>query len=129
MLVRYPVSTSAFGAGVEPGSHRTPTGRFVVAEKIGHRAPAGMIFNSRLPTGQLAGADDPGDLILSRILWLDGLEPGNANTRSRYIYIHGTNHEDDIGRPASHGCVRMRNADILELYEKVGEGTPVEIVE
>ena len=89
----------------------------------------GTIFLSRVPLGP----DDPlpptDDLVMSRILWLDGLEDHNANTRDRYIYIHGTKHENQIGRPASHGCIRMRNADVVELFDLVDEGTPVFIGE
>ncbi len=126
---RYPVSTSQYGLGPEPGSLRTPLGQFRVGEKIGDGQPLGAIFKSRLPTGEIGldALDD--DLILTRILWLEGLEPHNANTRERYIYIHGTNHESRIGEPASHGCVRMRNADIAELYELIPVGAQVAIVE
>lgn len=123
----FPVSTSKFGLGSEEGSFKTPTGRFRVAEKIGEDQPTGIAYQSRLPmqasTEMLAGDD----LVMSRILWLDGLEPANANTYKRYIYIHGTNHEEQIGEPASHGCIRMRNADIAELFELVKVGTPVAI--
>ena len=128
-LRRYPVSTSRFGPGTEPGSHRTPLGHFRVGEMIGHDAPLGAVFRSRQPTGEtgLSASDD--DLILTRILWLEGTEPHNANTRERYIYIHGTNHEAQIGEPASHGCVRMRNADIIELFGHVMPGTGVHISE
>lgn len=123
----YVISTSRFGLGTEPGSFMTPLGRFQVSEKHGHDAPLGAVFKSRIPTGEISpqGGDD--DLVLTRILWLDGLEPGNANTKSRYIYIHGTNHEAKLGTPASHGCIRMFNADIAELFSFVPEGTPVEI--
>ena len=115
LLRRYPVSTSRFGVGTEPGSLRTPPGTFRVAEKFGGGEPLGAVFKSRRPTGEngLGAADD--DLVLTRILWLEGAEAANANTRERYIYIHGTNHESLIGEPASHGCVRMRNADVAEL--------------
>ena len=90
---------------------------------IGDGEPLGTVFRSRLPTGENGlGAPDE-DLILTRILWLEGAEPHNANTRERYIYIHGTNHEALIGEPASHGCVRMRNADIVELFGMVAPGT------
>lgn len=123
----FPVSTSAFGIGTEPGSFKTPPGRFCIAEKIGENAPTGMIFKSRVPTGEIGGENDPADLVQTRILWLHGLEAHNANTRDRYIYIHGTNHESAIGSPASHGCVRMRNADVAELYDLVGAGTEVVI--
>jgi L,D-transpeptidase YbiS len=124
----YPISTSRFGLGTEPGSYRTPLGRFQVSEKFGHDAPLGAVFKSRLPTGEISpqGGDD--DLVLTRILWLDGLDPDNANTKARYIYIHGTNHEALLGTPSSHGCVRMANADIAELFPLIPEGTPVQIL-
>ena len=125
----YPISTSRFGIGVEEGSNKTPTGSFRVAAKIGHSMPLGTIFQSRVPLKP----DDPlpatEDLITSRILWLDGLDEHNANTRDRFIYIHGTKHEDKIGRPDSHGCIRMRNADVIELFDLVDEETPVVIEE
>jgi len=124
----YPVSTSQFGLGPEPGSYKTPLGRFAVSEKVGHNAPLGSVFKSRLATGEIAPEGGTEDLILTRILWLDGLEEQNANTRDRYIYIHGTNQENLIGTPASHGCVRMRNSDIVELFDLVPEGAIVEIL-
>lgn len=124
----YAISTSKFGLGAEPGSFKTPTGRFAIAEKIGAEAPLGAIFRSRQPTGEIAGPGGEDDLILTRILWLEGCEADNANTRERYIYIHGTNQETLIGTPASHGCIRMRNADIAEFFPRVPPGTPVEIV-
>jgi len=129
-LVRtYPVSTSRFGIGTEEDSMKTPIGRFRVAEKIGDGLPSDTVFQSRVPLK----ADDPlpptEDLVMSRILWLDGLDEHNANTRDRFIYIHGTKHEDKIGNPASHGCVRMRNADVIELFHLVDEGAPVVIEE
>ena len=133
VLRTFPVSTSRFGLGTEPGSFRTPLGRFRVGEKIGDGLPPGTAFLSREPDGTLgpedALASDAEDLILSRILWLEGLEPHNANTRERFIYIHGTNHEAHIGQPASHGCVRMRNEDIVELYDTVAVGTEIIITE
>ncbi len=125
VLRRFPVSTAANGLGTEPGSLRTPTGRFRIAEKIGHGAPSGMVFEGRKPTGVIGDASHPGDLVQTRILWLDGLEPENANTKERYIYIHGTNHEARLGEPRSHGCVRMSNADVAELFDLVAEETPV----
>ena len=125
----YPVSTSQFGLGVEKGSFRTPTGRFRISEKIGAGAPAWMIFKSRTPTGQFAQSGGDEDLILSRILWLDGLDPENANTHDRYIYFHGTNQEELIGTPASHGCIRLKNLDMIELFDLVAVGTPVAIKE
>jgi len=128
-LRSYPISTSRFGIGTEEGSFKTPAGRFRVAKKIGRDMPHGTVFRSRLPLGP----DDPlpptEDLVMSRILWLDGLEEHNANTRQRFIYIHGTKHEDRIGTPDSHGCIRMRNTDVVELFDLVDEGTPVVIRE
>lgn len=136
IIASWPVSTSKYGLGAEPGSYRTPTGRFEIAEAIGAGAEPWAVFKSRIPTGEIAvpgGSNDkPGDGawdgILTRILWLHGLDAENANTRDRYVYIHGTNQESLIGTPASHGCVRMRNADIVELFDRVGPGTSVEIV-
>jgi lipoprotein-anchoring transpeptidase ErfK/SrfK len=121
----YPVSTSRFGLGTEPGSFKTPLGRFEIARKIGGGAVPGAVFKGRVPTGEIGDASNPEDLIQTRILWLRGLDAENANTFERYIYIHGTNHEEEIGTPASHGCVRMRNGDVAELYEMVAEGTPI----
>jgi lipoprotein-anchoring transpeptidase ErfK/SrfK len=126
--VSYPVSTSKFGLGFEEGSFRTPTGRFRIAEKIGDGVPSGMIFRSRLPTGTISGQGGEDDLVLTRILWLEGLDPENANTRERYIYIHGTNQEHLIGTPASHGCIRLRNKDMIDLFDRIPEETPVEIL-
>lgn len=125
LLRRYACSTSKFGTGTELGSNRTPLGKFCVAEKHGHDAPPGMIFKSRKPTGDLGRADDTGDHVQTRILWLDGLDAENANTKDRYIYIHGTNAEHLIGTPASHGCVRLSNADVINLFDVVSEGTEV----
>src|SRR5581483_4160471 len=125
----YPVSTSRFGIGTEEGSFKTPVGRFRVADKIGGDMPAGTIFRSRVPLKP----DDPhpptDDLVMSRILWLDGLDEHNANTRDRFIYIHGTKHENKIGSPDSCGCIRMRNADVVELFDLVDHDTPVIIEE
>lgn len=92
---------------------------------IGENAPSGTIFVGRIPVEEPPAFGD--DLITSRILWLDGLERENANTKERYIYIHGTNQEGLIGQPVSHGCVRMRNEDVIKLFEMVTVGTPVEI--
>jgi lipoprotein-anchoring transpeptidase ErfK/SrfK len=86
-----------------------------------------MIFKSRIPTGNFGSEKDDADHVQTRILWLDGLDKANANTKSRYIYIHGTNAESRLGSPASHGCVRIANRDIVELYDLVPLGTPVEI--
>ena len=121
----YPVSTSRFGVGTEQGSMKTPTGRFCVAEKIGGEMPGGTIFRSRVALNPSEPPPSTEDLVMSRILWLDGLDEQNANTRERFIYIHGTKHEDKVGIPDSCGCVRMRNADVIELFDLVDEGTPV----
>jgi lipoprotein-anchoring transpeptidase ErfK/SrfK len=129
IIQSYPVSTSRFGIGTEQGSHKTPTGRFRVAQKIGGDMPAGTIFRSRVPLQAGDPSPDTEDLVMSRILWLEGLEEHNSNTRDRFIYIHGTKHENKIGSPDSHGCVRMRNADVIELFDLVDEDTPVVIEE
>jgi L,D-transpeptidase YbiS len=128
-LRSYPISTSRFGIGTEEGSLKTPLGRFRIAEKIGDGAAPGTIFKARGALGPDDPLPDTEDFITSRILWLDGLEEENANTRNRFIYIHGTKHEDEIGTPASHGCIRMRNADVIELFELVDETTQVVIRE
>lgn len=123
----YACSTSKFGCGSEPGSHRTPLGRFRVAQMIGHGAEAGTIFVSRRQVGRWDGNPTDEDYILTRILWLDGIEEHNANTRDRYIYIHGTNQEDLVGTPSSHGCVRLTSADVIDLFSRVEPGVEVAI--
>jgi len=128
LAAEFPVSTSRFGLGFEEGSFRTPTGRFVVREKIGGGAEPWTVFRARENTGDIAAPGGAEDLVLTRILTLDGLEPDNANTLDRYVYIHGTNQEDLIGTPASHGCVRLRNADMIALHDMVTPGTPVRII-
>lgn len=129
LVKTYPVSTSKFGLGDEKGSYRTPLGKMEVAQKIGDGAPNGAVFKSRKWTGEILKPDAPGrDPIVSRILWLNGLEPKNQNAFSRYIYIHGTNAERDVGKPVSYGCVRMKSRDIIDLYGKVGEGAKVFVV-
>ena len=128
-LRSFPVSSSRFGLGTEEGSHQTPLGRFKVGQKIGHDQPSGTIFRSRIPLQAGDPLPETEDWVTSRILWLEGLEDHNANTWDRYIYIHGTKHEDRIGRPDSHGCIRMRNADVIELFQLVDEGTSVVISE
>jgi L,D-transpeptidase YbiS len=124
----YRISTSKFGLGFEPGSNKTPLGRFVVSEKIGGGAAPGAVFKSRMATGEIASQGGEEDLVLTRILWLAGLDESNANTKERYIYIHGTNQEASLGTPTSHGCVRMSNDDVADCFEQIPEGTPVEIV-
>ena len=129
-LIRiYPVSTSRFGIGTDEGSMKTPTGRFRIGEKIGGEMPSDTVFRARVALKPGDPLPPTEDLVMSRILWLDGLDEDNANTRDRFIYIHGTKHEDKIGIPDSHGCVRMRNGDVAELFKLVDEGTHVVIEE
>src|SRR6266568_1220176 len=125
----YPVSTSRFGIGTEEGSMKTPLGNFRIAQKIGDGAPPGTIFKARVALGPDDPLPDTEDFVTTRILWLDGTDEENANTRDRFIYIHGTKHEDKIGIPDSHGCIRMRNTDVVELFALVDEGVPVIIEE
>jgi len=141
-------STSRFGTGCGTGTYQTPLGLFHLAEKIGQDSPIGTVFKGRVPTGAiwtpaqitdedlvltrilwLAGdeAHNVEDLVLTRILWLAGDEAHNVNTKNRYIYFHGTNHEALLGTPASHGCIRLSNTDILTIFDLVEVGTPVQI--
>jgi lipoprotein-anchoring transpeptidase ErfK/SrfK len=106
---------------------KTPTGRFRIAEKIGDGMPLGTVFKNRRRVTVTKKLMRDEDLVMTRILWLDGLDPQNANTHQRFIYIHGTNHEESLGEPASHGCIRMRSTDLTELFELVDVGTPVTI--
>lgn len=136
---RYAVSTGERGAGERSGSLCTPRGRHRIRARIGAGAPAGAVFRGRRPTGEVWTAEfaaaHPGrDWILSRILWLCGEEPGRnrggeVDTMRRYIYLHGTGDDQPMGVARSHGCVRMRNRDIIELFELVPGGTVVEIFE
>src|SRR5437764_11097943 len=129
LMAIYPVSTSRFGLGDWRGSRFTPLGQLQVAEKIGGSAPPGTVFKDRRRTGEIIQANAPGrDPIVTRILWLRGLEAENANAFGRDIYIHGTPEEWKIGSPASYGCIRMRSSDILQLYDIVGIGAAVTIV-
>jgi HAD superfamily phosphoserine phosphatase-like hydrolase len=122
----YRISSGEKGMGFVEGSFRTPTGRFAIAGKIGDGEPIHTRFNARVPVGIWKPEDgDDTDLVLTRILQLDGLDEQNANTLERYIYIHGTNREDLIGVPASHGCIRLANADMIDLFEKVADGAEV----
>lgn len=139
---QYPVSTAKNGMGSQQDSGCTPLGKHVIAEKIGGSAPRNAVFIGRVPTGEVYSVDfgilhPERDWILSRILWLSGLEEGvnkgsnsqgGCDTYQRYIYIHGTPDSEPMGAPYSHGCVRMRNQDIIELFEQVEEGTSVTIV-
>src|SRR6266481_1630001 len=130
VMAIYPVSTSKFGLGDWQRSSYTPLGKLEIAKKIGDNAPPGAVFKDRRRTGEIVLPDSPGrDPIVTRILWLRGLEPQNANAFSRYIYIHGTPEERFTGMPASYGCIRMRSNDIISLYENVGVGAEVTIVD
>src|SRR5438445_1155288 len=130
VLAIYPVSTSKFGLGDWRGSRFTPLGKLQVAEKSGDSAPPGTVFKDRRRTGEIVAPDSPGrDPIVTRILWLRGLEMQNANAFSRDIYIHGTPEERRIGTAASYGCIRMRSIDIINLYDIVGIGAAVTIVD
>lgn len=121
LIATYPISTSRFAIGDSPGSRGTPLGELEIAKKIGGSAPSGMVFKDRRPTGEILTPDAPGrDPIVTRILWLRGLEGQNANAYSRYIYIHGTPEERNIGTRASFGCIRMRSRDVIQLYDIVG---------
>ena len=130
LLTTYPVSTSKFGLGDYSRSSRTPLGELEVAKKIGDNAPLGAVFKDRIRTGEIVAPNSPGrDPIVTRILWLRGREAQNANAFGRYIYIHGTPEERVIGRPASYGCIRMRSSDIIQLYNIVGVGAAVTVVD
>jgi lipoprotein-anchoring transpeptidase ErfK/SrfK len=130
VMAMYRVSTSKFGLGDWPGSRFTPLGQLQIAEKIGDNALPGTVFKDRRRTGEIVLANSPGrDPIVTRILWLRGLEAQNANAFSRDIYIHGTPEEWKIGSPASYGCIRMRSSDIIQLYNIVGIGAEVTIVD
>lgn len=125
----YKISTSKFGIGDRPGSNCTPLGRMEVAKKIGGNVPAGTVFKSRRPTGEVLKPNAPGrDPIVSRIMWLSGSESCNKNTYRRYIYIHGTPEERRLGTPASYGCIRMGQKDVVDLYNRVGSGAEVQVI-
>ena len=126
----FPVSSSRFGIGSEEGSMKTPTGRFRIAEKIGDGMPLGTVFKNRRRVRVTKKLMRDEDLVMTRILWLDGLEPGlnrcgDVDTFERYIYIHGTGDEPSLGRPASHGCIHLSAADLLPLYDLIPIGTLV----
>ena len=139
LLRSYPVSTATNGPGERDGSFCTPRGRHLIRAKIGADQPLDSVFVGRRPSGdiytaELGAAHPTRDWILTRILWLSGCEPGfnrlgRVDTMRRYIYIHGCPDTAPMGVPGSHGCIRMRNADIVDLFDRVAPGTPVEILE
>ena len=129
LMTTYPVSTSKFGLGDSLRSSRTPLGELEVAKKIGDNAPLGAVFKDRVRTGEIVAVNSPGrDPIVTRILWLRGLESKNSRAYSRNIYIHGTAEERTIGRPASYGCIRMKSKDVVRVFESVPVGTRVGVV-
>lgn len=128
-VATYPVSTSKFGLGDFRGRMTTPLGYLAVAKKIGDHAPTGAVFHNRRFTGEILAPNSPGrDPVVTRILWLRGLENQNAHAFHRCIYIHGTPEEKTIGRPASYGCIRMKSKDVTALYNQVPLGAIVQIV-
>ena len=128
-LATYPVSTSKFGLGDNQGRMTTPLGFLQVAQKIGDHAPVGAVFHNRRFTGEIIRPNAPGrDPVITRIIWLRGLQASNAHAFSRCIYIHGTPQEKLIGQPVSYGCIRMKSCDVAALYDQVALGAIVEIV-
>lgn len=126
LIAQYSISTSKFGTGDSNASYRTPLGTLFVSAKIGDRLPLGAVIKNRIPTGEIVAVDAPGrDPIVSRVIWLRGMETQNQKARDRCIYIHGTPEERRIGTPASFGCIRMRSRDIIDLYDRVHIGTHV----
>src|SRR5215831_7843559 len=126
VIAQYSISTSKFGTGDSAASYRTPLGTLFVSAKIGDRLPPGAVIKNRMPTGEVVAVDAPGrDPIVSRVIWLRGMEAQNQKARDRCIYIHGTPEERRIGKPASYGCIRMRSHDIIDLYDRVHIGTHV----
>ncbi|SFU79273.1 L,D-transpeptidase catalytic domain [Nitrosomonas eutropha] len=133
----YPISSAKNGTGQQRGSFHTPLGKHIIRAKIGQNAPVNTVFVRRRPTGEIytpeLAANHPNrDWILTRILWLSGCEPGfnrlgSVDTMRRYIYIHGSPDSAEMGKPGSIGCIRMHNHDLLDLFERVPAGTPVEI--
>ena len=129
LIKEYPISTAKAGVGEISGSYQTPRGRHIIRAKIGAGQPENTVFVRRRPTGELwtpeLAEQHPGrDWILTRILWLSGCEPGfnrlgERDTMRRYVYIHGSPENAEMGKPGSHGCIRMRNADIVELFEQI----------
>ena len=128
-VATYPVSTSMFGVGDSWGRMTTPIGYLAVEKKIGDNVPSGAVFHNRRLTGEILQPNAPGrDPVITRIIWLRGLEAQNAHAFQRCIYIHGTPQEKTIGRAASYGCIRMKSSDVAELYNRVPVGAVVQII-
>ena len=126
----FPVSTSKYGLGDDLGSYKTPVGLFVVKTKIGEGLKPGIVFKSRQPTAEVVRPNAPNrDPIVTRIIWLQGLEKRNQHAYQRCIYIHGTPQEKELGHPASFGCVRMASKDVIKVYEMLSENTRIAILE
>jgi lipoprotein-anchoring transpeptidase ErfK/SrfK len=129
IIKKFPISTSKFGLGDGPNSYKTPLGRLRVCVKLGDDLPIGAVFKRRNFSGEVIPRNARGrDPIVTRILWLEGIEPSNKNARTRCIYIHGTPQERMIGTASSFGCVRMRSADVIEVFDAVPIGTTVTII-
>jgi lipoprotein-anchoring transpeptidase ErfK/SrfK len=129
IIKKFPISTSKFGLGDGPNSYKTPLGRLRVCVKLGDDLPIGAVFKRRNFSGEVIPRNARGrDPIVTRILWLEGIEPNNKNARTRCIYIHGTPQERMIGTASSFGCVRMRSADVIEVFDAVPIGTSVTII-
>jgi hypothetical protein len=130
LISKYPISTSKFGLGDGSGSYRTPLGVLFVSAKFGDHLPAGAVIKNRVSTGEIVNPNAPGrDAILSRVIWLRGMEQQNRGARDRCIYIHGTPEERLVGRPASFGCIRMRSRDVIALYDRAHIGMHVTITQ
>jgi len=129
LVDRYPISTSRFGTGDNFSSYKTPLGELRVCDKIGEDLSPGAVIRHRSATGEVLPVNVPGrDPIVTRVIWLDGLEPQNRNARSRGIYIHGTPEERTIGMPTSWGCIRMRSKDVIKVFDELPIGAVVSII-
>lgn len=129
LVARFPVSTSRFGTGDQFRSYKTPLGQLRVYDKIGNGLPPGAVIRHRSPTGEVLPVNAPGrDPIVTRVIWLDGMEPQNKNAMNRNIYIHGTPEERTIGTPVSWGCIRMRSKDVIQCFDAIPVGTVVSII-
>ena len=129
LVARFPVSTSRFGTGDQFWSYKTPLGALKVYDKIGQNLPPGAVIRHRSSTGEVLPVNAPGrDPIVTRVIWLAGLQAQNKNARSRCIYIHGTPDERTIGTPVSWGCIRMRSRDVIQVFNQVPVGTVVSII-
>ena len=130
LISKYPISTSKFGLGDGNGTYRTPLGTLFVSAKVGDHLASGAVIKNRIATGEIVNPNAPGrDAIVSRVIWLRGMENQNRLARDRCIYIHGTPEERTIGRPASFGCIRMRSRDVIDLYDRAHIGMHVTVTQ